>query len=256
MLEPNVAPRPLAGARGRTAAAAAIGTTCCGGAISPPWAPCGRHGAGVTLARAAASAPGCRGACPCLPAVAEAASAGPTTHCSGHRGAGRRARPCLGGRHAEPPPPVCLPPPSPPPPARSKNYPYCDGSHRALNAAKGTSFRPEELKNTSAEPQTKFLCTWCVGGWVGGEGRRGLGVGMGGGVPRERSGALPLTSMRSSPPPLPPPPLPVQRALQDARAVRWQPPQGGVQGVGARPPRGPPSGARPWSGELPGFSPL
>lgn len=44
----------------------------------------------------------------------------------------------------------------------SKNYPYCDGSHRGYNAANGTKFVPEQMKNESAETQTKFLCTWLV----------------------------------------------------------------------------------------------
>ncbi len=41
----------------------------------------------------------------------------------------------------------------------SKNYPFCDGSHRAFNQANGTSYAPREYKNSSeTETVTAYLC--------------------------------------------------------------------------------------------------
>ena len=44
---------------------------------------------------------------------------------------------------------------------QSKNYPFCDGSHKAANAANGTSFAPQQLTHDAGatEPLVKFVCT-------------------------------------------------------------------------------------------------
>jgi len=39
---------------------------------------------------------------------------------------------------------------------QSASFPYCDGSHRALNAAKGTSFKP--IKHAVEADDTLYLC--------------------------------------------------------------------------------------------------
>ena len=39
---------------------------------------------------------------------------------------------------------------------QSKTFPYCDGSHRAYNAANGTSFAP--IKWTATETKTIYAC--------------------------------------------------------------------------------------------------
>lgn len=40
----------------------------------------------------------------------------------------------------------------------SKKFPYCDRSHRGVNAREGTSFAPLKVTNSTAEPVTKYLC--------------------------------------------------------------------------------------------------
>jgi predicted dehydrogenase/CDGSH-type Zn-finger protein len=42
----------------------------------------------------------------------------------------------------------------------SRNYPFCDGSHKAYNKANGTSFAPSKLVNGEAQSVKKYL--WCV----------------------------------------------------------------------------------------------
>ena len=41
---------------------------------------------------------------------------------------------------------------------QSKNYPFCDGSHKAFNAANGTSFKSLQFKNETAEEKTFYAC--------------------------------------------------------------------------------------------------
>jgi CDGSH iron-sulfur domain-containing protein 3 len=41
----------------------------------------------------------------------------------------------------------------------SKNYPYCDGAHKAYNAANGTKFAPKQVENTTAAPMDAYLCS-------------------------------------------------------------------------------------------------
>ena len=40
----------------------------------------------------------------------------------------------------------------------SKSYPFCDGSHRAFNAANGTSYAPFPYKNEKEEEVTACAC--------------------------------------------------------------------------------------------------
>jgi predicted dehydrogenase/CDGSH-type Zn-finger protein len=42
----------------------------------------------------------------------------------------------------------------------SRTFPACDGSHKAYNAANGTSFKPSKLENTSDKSAVFYL--WCV----------------------------------------------------------------------------------------------
>eukprot|EP00500_Bicosoecida_sp_ms1_P002460 CAMPEP_0203807138 /NCGR_PEP_ID=MMETSP0115-20131106/894_1 /ASSEMBLY_ACC=CAM_ASM_000227 /TAXON_ID=33651 /ORGANISM="Bicosoecid sp, Strain ms1" /LENGTH=143 /DNA_ID=CAMNT_0050715809 /DNA_START=14 /DNA_END=445 /DNA_ORIENTATION=+ len=40
----------------------------------------------------------------------------------------------------------------------SKNYPFCDGSHKAYNEAHGTSITPAAVKNETGEELVKYVC--------------------------------------------------------------------------------------------------
>jgi CDGSH-type Zn-finger protein len=41
---------------------------------------------------------------------------------------------------------------------QSANFPYCDGSHKAYNAAHGTAYKSKPVKNESAAEETKYIC--------------------------------------------------------------------------------------------------
>ena len=41
----------------------------------------------------------------------------------------------------------------------SKSYPFCDGSHKALNVSNGTTFKPRQLKNETEEETTFYVCS-------------------------------------------------------------------------------------------------
>lgn len=40
----------------------------------------------------------------------------------------------------------------------SKSYPFCDGSHRGVNAREGTTFAPRKVANETAEKKTHYVC--------------------------------------------------------------------------------------------------
>jgi CDGSH-type Zn-finger protein len=40
----------------------------------------------------------------------------------------------------------------------SARFPFCDGSHKAFNAANGTSFAPVQVTNTEAAAKDFYLC--------------------------------------------------------------------------------------------------
>ena len=40
----------------------------------------------------------------------------------------------------------------------SAKFPFCDGSHRAVNASQGTKFVPREIKNTDNEAKDIYAC--------------------------------------------------------------------------------------------------
>lgn len=42
---------------------------------------------------------------------------------------------------------------------QSAKYPFCDGTHRKVNAAEGTAFAPKQVTNDGAAPVDKYVCT-------------------------------------------------------------------------------------------------
>lgn len=42
---------------------------------------------------------------------------------------------------------------------QSANYPFCDGTHKKVNAAEGTTFKPQAVKNEGDAPLEKWVCT-------------------------------------------------------------------------------------------------
>ena len=58
---------------------------------------------------------------------------------------------------------------------QSSNYPFCNGAHRAFNAANGTSFSPMAYTNDKAEEVT--ACEYPGAGGGAGAGRRGAAAG-------------------------------------------------------------------------------
>ncbi len=41
---------------------------------------------------------------------------------------------------------------------QSANFPFCDGSHKAFNAANGTNFVPQQVENKGTENMDAWMC--------------------------------------------------------------------------------------------------